>query len=318
MTNTETICFQNNNPYILNSFATEESSKDPVVHPVEERDSVSEETNLYEQPSEEELEGDAETIEALHAASNRTPLTRDEINKMISIAYRPELISKTAYTDNERIFVTLHTDPTLTEYEKEALYAYLYYANEGLLISRVKSIYDKYVAAAKFKVDRQELHDICNSIFGNALHTYDPFHSSSSKFSYYLTNGLTIGMIGFLKGEGKHLIVSSLDDEISDSDGSTVTVGDKVRSNSPTPDQLSDLEGVKELIRDCVYDCLNIDERWVIVNCHEPVSVLFGFQPMRQEDAAAYISQSQSKISTSLTNAKEKIEAEIRRAGYSF
>jgi hypothetical protein len=35
-------------------------------------------------------------------------------------------------------------------------------------------------------------------------------------------------------------------------------------------------------------------------------------------DAAAYISQSQSKISMSLTNAKEKIEAEIRRAGYSF
>lgn len=88
-------------------------------------------------------------------------------------------------------------------------------------------------------------------------------------------------------GEGKHLIVSLLDDEISDSDGSTVTVGDKVRSNSPTPDQLSDLEGVKELIRNCVYDCLNIDERWVIVNCHEPVSVLFGFQPMRQHISAS-------------------------------
>ena len=179
MTNTETVHFP------PGSFAEEEAPDSSAVRTEEDP----EEGSLYEQPSEEELVGDTDTIEAIHAASDRTPLTREEIEKMIRIAYRPELISTTAYTDNERIFVTLHTDPTLTDYEKEALYAYLYYANEGLLISRVKSIYDKYVAAAKFKVNRQELHDICNSIFGNAVHTYDPFHSSSSKFSYYLTNG---------------------------------------------------------------------------------------------------------------------------------
>ncbi|MBR3342738.1 MAG: hypothetical protein IKG34_00940 [Solobacterium sp.] len=166
MTYTETVQFP------PGSFAEEEVPHSSAVQTEEIPDPDSKEGSLYEQPSKAELERDTDTINAIHAASDRTPLTKEEIDKMIRIAYRPEQISATAYTDNERIFVTLHTDPSLIDYEKEALYAYLYYANEGLLISRVKSIYDKYVAAAKFKVNRQELHDICNSIFGNAVHTY--------------------------------------------------------------------------------------------------------------------------------------------------